>query len=270
MANPVVAVHAQHSESTVRPGKPSRNGVSSAARRVLVIDDDEGSLELLHEILTDAGYDCVSVQDGLRALSQLASGEPFDLVFSDVQMPGIDGIDVLRTVKAVQPTLPVVLVSGRYEIDTGLAALTSGAADYLMKPVKPTSVVEMAQRHLGPANDRREELFQKTLRELLERNANELPTEQLLNLFETLGLKRYETRQHSRRVSDCSILIGRRVGLGGDELSDLRLGALLHDIGKIGIPYNVLNKPGPLGKDEWMVMRTHVDLGWQMLEPSRS
>ena len=240
----------------------------SKNKRVLVVDDDAPTRELLHEVLTEAGYDCTAVQDGLCALSQLASGEPFDLVFSDVNMPGMNGIDVLRTVKAVNPTLPVVLVSGLYELELGIDALRSGAADYLIKPFKPNSIVEMAERHLGPGVRRTEILFQESLDRLLECHTNDqLSTEQLLDVFETLGLRRYETRQHSRRVADYSMLLGCRCELTHEELQDLRLGALLHDVGKLAIPHNILMKPGPLDPDEWTVMRLHPGLGWEMLEP---
>ena len=164
----------------------------SNSKRVLVDDDDQPTCELLHTVLAGAGYDCSAVQNGLHALSRLASGVPFDLVFTDVNMPGID---VLRTVKAVNPNLPVVLVSGRYDVELGMDALRSGAVDYLIKPFKPSSVVEMAQRHLGPRVRREEILFQESLAHLLDyHTSDDLPAEKLLDVFETLGLRRYETR----------------------------------------------------------------------------
>jgi len=239
-----------------------------ARKRVLVADDDEGMRELIGGVLDEAGYECIRVEDGLRALSCMASEYPFDLVFSDISMPGLDGIDVLRTVKSVTPTMPVVLISGEYEAATGLDALRSGAADYLYKPVRPAAIVEMAQKHLGPNVQRNESLFQEALSDLIdEAGASPLSAERVVELFATLGMKRYETLQHSRRVADYSCLLARRLGMGGEELEDLKLGALLHDVGKIAIPHNVLMKPGALNDDEWRVMRLHPVLGWDMLRP---
>ena len=240
----------------------------SKSKRVLVVDDDEPTCAFLHAVLAEAGYDCTTVQDGPCALSRLASDEPFDLVFSDVNMPGMNGLDVLRTVKAVNPTLPVVLVSGLYELGLGMDALRSGATDYLIKPFKPNSIVEMAEQHLGPGVRREETLFQESLGRLLAYRANDqLPTGQLLDVFEALGLRRYETRQHSRRVADYSMLLGRRCDLPYEQLQDLCVGALLHDVGKVAIPHNILMKPGPLEPEEWTVMRLHAELGWEMIEP---
>lgn len=237
-------------------------------KRVLVVDDDEGMRELLGETLASAGYECTAVADGLRALSHLASGEAVDLVFSDIGMPGISGIDLLQTVKTVAPTTPVVLISGLYRQELGLSAMLAGAADYLFKPVRPNAVLEMAKRHLGPQVGRAEIVFQERIGRLLAASGGgPLDTSEILALFESLGLKRYETLQHSRRVADYSALVARRLGLGAGELEDLRLGSLLHDVGKIAIPHNILMKEGPLNDEEWAVMKLHPKLGWEMLRP---
>ncbi len=94
-----------------------------------------------------------------------------------------------------------------------------------------------------------------------------LSTEQVLKTFETLVLRRHETLQHSRRVAEYSQLVGVEAKFSEAELNDLRLGALLPDIGKIAIPHNVLMKPGPLDEDEWAVMRLHPRIGWELLSP---
>ena len=214
-------------------------------KRVLVVDDEEGIRELVGDVLDDAGYSCRRVQDGLRALSCLASETEFDLIFSDISMPGLDGIDLLRTVKSVAPVTPVVLVSGNYESELGLDAVRLGAADYLYKPVRRSAILDMARKHLGPGVRRGDALLQESLSKLIaEAGSSPLPTECVVELFSQLGLKRYETLQHSRRVADYSRLLGLRHGLSEEELEDLRLGALLHDAGKTAIPHNILMKPG--------------------------
>ena len=237
-------------------------------KRVLVVDDEEGVRELLGEVLEDAGYSCSRVQDGLRALSRLASETRYDLIFSDISMPGLDGIDLLRTVKSVAPVTPVILVSGNYEWELGLDALRLGAADYLYKPVKRAAILEMARKHIGPGVRRDETILQDSLSRILsEAGSSPASTERVIEMFSALGLRRYETLQHSRRVADYSLLLGRQHGLSDQELEDLRLGALLHDAGKIAIPHNVLMKPGALNEQEWRVMHMHPQLGWEMLRP---
>ena len=217
------------------------------AKRVLVVEDDEQMREMLQEILRGGGYECSTVESGLRALSVLAEIQDIDLVFSDVDMPGIDGIELLRTVKTLLPSVPVVLVSGKFGSELGVDAVLGGAADYLYKPVRSEAVLDMAERYLGPGSRISEAMFQDSLAALISQNGDSpLRTSQILSLFESLGMKRYETLQHSRRVSDYSVMLGFRHGMAKAELEDLRVGALLHDIGKIAVPHNVLMKPGPL------------------------
>ncbi len=236
------------------------------SKRVLVVEDDDDMREMLGEILRGGGYDCQTVESGLRALSYLAEAREPDLVFSDVDMPGIDGIEFLRTVKTIMPAVPVVIVSGNFGSELGVDAVLGGAADYLYKPVRSAAVLEMASRYLGPGGRIPESVFQESLAALISQNGNApLQTPQILGLFETLGMKRYETLQHSRRVSDYSVMLGYRHGISKAELEDLRIGALLHDIGKIAVPHNVLMKPGPLDDTEWEVMRTHPRIGWDLL-----
>jgi putative nucleotidyltransferase with HDIG domain len=136
----------------------------------------------------------------------------------------------------------------------------------LKKPVLPSEVAVLVRKYLQPdAHQRREEL-QGAIRELLAEQPQDLEnSEQLRDVFRKLGFKRYETFQHSKRVSAYAVLLGQRCGLPKRELDSLRLGALLHDIGKIGIPRNVLQKPGDLSEDEWQVMRSHPAIGYRLL-----
>lgn len=236
------------------------------SKRVLVVEDDQDMRDMLSEILRRGGYDCQTVESGLRALSFLAEMDDIDLVFSDVDMPGIDGIELLRTVKAIMPNVPVVLVSGKFGAELGIDAVLGGAADYLYKPVRAAAVLEMAERHLGPGIRLSETIIQESLAALIRQNGeNPLTTSQILGLFAALGMKRYETLQHSRRVSDYSVMLGVRHGMTREDVEDLRVGALLHDLGKIAVPHNVLMKPGPLDDTEWEVMRTHPKMGWDLL-----
>ena len=239
------------------------------SKTILVVEDEKSMRHYLSAVLHSEGYRCEPVGEALAALSRLSVTErPVDLVLSDINMPGLDGIEFLRTVKTVSPDLPVILVSGLYELTLALDALKSGAADYLYKPVKPKQLLDMVAKHLRPEPSNDHAALQKALGNYLageERGG--LSTDQVLKTFETLGLRRYETLQHSRRVAEYSHLVGVEAKFGEAELNDLRLGALLHDIGKIAIPHNVLMKPGPLDDEEWAVMRLHPRIGWELLSP---
>jgi putative nucleotidyltransferase with HDIG domain len=242
--------------------------MASAPRsRVLVVDDEESIRNYLAEVLQFEGYECVCFSGSLAALAYLTRGDKLpDLMLADIAMPDLGGIELLRSAKSMHPGMPVILVSGLYELALALEAIEAGADDYLKKPVLPSEVAVLVRKYLQPdAHQRREEL-QGAIRELLAEQPQDLEnSEQLRDVFRKLGFKRYETFQHSKRVSAYAVLLGQRCGLPKRELDSLRLGALLHDIGKIGIPRNVLQKPGDLSEDEWQVMRSHPAIGYRLL-----
>ena len=241
--------------------------VAQSPSTVLVVDDEEGIRDYLAEVLRFEGYKCQCFSESLSALAYLAEEKgPADLVLADIRMPGMSGIDLLREVKSRQPELPVILISGLYELALALDALEAGADDYLKKPVKPSDVVTLVGKYLQRDARRHEEVFREALRQFLDgRLANGEGTEALIEVFRMLGFRRYETFQHSKRVAAYSRLFGEHCGLTDSELGHLELGALLHDIGKIGIPRNVLLKPEPLTGEEWRVMKTHPQIGYGLL-----
>ena len=241
---------------------------ASKGRKILVVDDESSMREYVSEVLSDAGYECLSVESGMRALSCLADTDDIDLVLSDISMPGISGMELLKSVKTVTPDMPFVLVSGLYELAIAIDALKAGATDYLYKPVRPDSLVSMVERHLQPGSENERQAMQSALARYLEQNAGaQLSTQQILEIFNVLGFNRVETMEHSRRVSAYSLALGTTQGLDQGAMNDLRLGALLHDIGKIAVPHNVLNKPGKLSAEEYDVIKLHPTIGWELLLP---
>ncbi len=116
---------------------------------VLVVDDDAGVRDYLAEVLRFEGYECRCFSESLSALAYLAErNRRADLVLADIRMPGMNGIGLLREVKSRQPDLPVILVSGLYELALALDALEAGADDYLKKPVTPSDVVTLVGKYL--------------------------------------------------------------------------------------------------------------------------
>jgi two-component system response regulator RpfG len=237
-------------------------------RTVIVVDDDAAMRFYLTETLTRGGYGCRSFPDGAAAVGWLASGEePADLLVSDINMPGMSGLDLLRTVKAVSPGLPFILLSGACDLPMAQSALRSGATDYLLKPVRPADLLGLITKYVDGVHSEKLHAVKRALkRSLMASHANvENQASHLLPIFEALGFKRFETLQHSQRVAAFSLLIARDLDPGPGGFRALETGSLLHDIGKAGIPHNVLMKPGRLTDAERVIMKMHPQLGLDLL-----
>lgn len=223
----------------------------------------------LRETLISGGYDCRLFPSGGDALGWLASGkEHVDLMLSDIDMPGMNGLDLLRTVKTMAPDLPFILISGLCDLPTAHGAMRAGASDYLLKPVRPDDLLGLVGRHVDMVHLKTLEAVRGALKRSIE-GGGALAASQtgwLMPIFDALGFKRFETLQHSRRVSAYTRLIARELNLTRDTLRALEIGALLHDIGKAAIPHNVVMKPGRLNGEEWKIMKLHPQLGRELLE----
>jgi response regulator RpfG family c-di-GMP phosphodiesterase len=209
------------------------------------------------------------------ALALLAETD-FQLVISDITMPGMSGLEMLPFVKRISPNVVVVMISGMQTVESAIGALRLGAFDYLMKPFdlrQVEAVVKRALEHhqLIVAKQR----YEDQLEELVEQRTKEL--DRALNSLEdayrstlraltsALEARDSETHGHSERVVTYSLRLGREYGLTGDKLKALEFGSLLHDIGKIGVPDSILRKPGKLTEAEWVKMREHPLHGQQIL-----
>jgi putative nucleotidyltransferase with HDIG domain len=241
--------------------------MSQEPSKIIVVDDEEMMRQYLYDVLSRHGYDCKCFEGSLSALAYMAnSRQPPHLMLTDISMPGMDGMDLLRTVKTVSPATPVILISGLYELALAIEALKGGASDYLLKPANPRDVIRLVDRHLRPDAKNGQQALRTALGNFLRcRHGHGHDFEGVQEIFDVLGFRRFETLQHSKRVACYAERIGQFLGLGADELGPLKLGALLHDIGKIAIPHNVLMKPGPLNEAEWVVMRLHPRIGWELM-----
>jgi putative two-component system response regulator len=223
--------------------------------RILVIDDEEVVRMVVVEILVAAGHDITAAESAERALTLLDAAE-FDLVVSDVIMPGLSGLELLEAVRARRASLPVVLITGAGTYETLSAALTRGAAGLVTKPFAHAdledAVADALQRADRSRDDLRERLFAPTLASALA-NAIEARDEYL--------------HGHCERLASLAVRIAEVLELAPSEIETLRLGAILHDVGKIGIPDRVLLKPGPLNDEERSVVETHPEIGDKLLEP---
>jgi response regulator RpfG family c-di-GMP phosphodiesterase len=241
-------------------------GTGSA--NIVVVDDDELTRCYLESVLLPEGYRCSLFPGGKDVLSYLATAaHDVSLILSDIDMPGMNGVELLQAVKRVAPEIPFILISGHYERSEATEALRLGASDYLLKTSQPTDIVTLLEKHLRKPGG----LPQQAVRSALVRFLNKLKLSggdtatHLVPLFDVLCIRRFETLQHSQRVAAYSRLVGAVHGLGEQALEELEIGALLHDIGKAAIPHNILMKPGSLTESEWKVMRCHTLIGAELL-----
>jgi len=245
-----------------------------ASPRILIVDDEAEITEILADLLSE-DYDCLRAGSAEQALAELRRNQ-FQLVISDITMPGMSGLEMIPHVKALSPDTVVVMISGMQTVESAIGALRLGAFDYLMKPFdlrQVEAVVKRALEHheLVVAKQR----YENHLEELVEQRTAEL--DRALNSLEgayrstlkaltaALETRDSETHGHSERVVSYSLRLGREYGLNSEEMKALEFGSLLHDIGKIGVPDSILRKPAKLTEEEWVRMREHPLHGQQIL-----
>ncbi len=234
---------------------------------VTIVDDDDQVRDLFKLVLEEDGYICRSFSRCSDALADLTTSQaPPDLILSDIRMHGMNGLEFLRAIRSADFTIPVILISGHYDLRCAMDAISQGAADYLLKPALPDDILAAVAKHLVPheAAARARAAMEAAFSLDLCRLTNWTSGRQLMGFANSLAEKRAETLEHSRRVAAYAVLTGRRIG--GADLKELELGAMLHDIGKVGLPENVLNKTGPLNADERRIMELHPAVGRDLLK----
>jgi putative two-component system response regulator len=223
--------------------------------RILVIDDEDVIRMLVVEILESTGYDVTSAESAERALTLLEKAD-FDLVVSDVIMPGLSGLELLEAVRARRASLPVVLVTGAGTYDTLSQALMRGAAGLVTKPFAHSDLQAAVADALERASRSREELRERLLAPTL--------ASALANAIEA---RDEYLHGHCERLASLAVRVAELLGLPAEEVETIRLGAILHDVGKIGIPDRVLLKPSALNEEERRIVETHPEIGDKLLEP---
>ncbi len=243
--------------------------------RILIVDDDESVRDVISVLLQEEGYTCVTASGADMAL-EMAAQEATPLVISDMKMPGKDGLWLLEAFRDQHPDTSIIMLTGYGDTESAVDCLRRGAVDYLLKPPKLTDLIRAIERALAK---RRVEMARKRYQKKLERKVRDRTTElrtalkdiattyqnTLLALVSALDAREHETSDHSQRVVEYTTAIAHRLTIKGAELEEIARGALLHDIGKIGVPDAVLLKPGKLTPEEWVEMRRHPDIGFNMI-----
>jgi response regulator RpfG family c-di-GMP phosphodiesterase len=242
---------------------------------ILIVDDEEMIRNLLSSALSQESYVCHHAASVDEAFALLGKQE-VDLVISDIMMPGRSGVELLRDLKKVNPDIAVLMITGLSDMNTAMECVHLGADDYITKPFGINRVVLTVKNLI----DRRNLAIEKKNYQIslefkvmeqtsqIRKTMNELSLaydNTLTALVKALDAREKEVGSHSERVMNYSSLLGIRLGMSGKELQVLAKGALLHDIGKIGISDNILLKPGKLDDDEWIEMRKHPQVGYAIL-----
>lgn len=238
---------------------------------VLVVDDEEMMRELVSERLKLEGYSVEEAQDGEQAYEKIQS-KKFDLLLTDLNMPVMNGLQLLKKL-ADNRDLAVVVMSGQGDLETAVYAMKLGASDYIFKPINFRILVHtiesaMKQKMMEKAlTDYQDNLEKKVFEQTM--IINDFYLRSIQSLVKALEAKDSYTSGHSERVTFYSLELARALD-GSIDTEKLRSAGILHDLGKIGIPETILNKPAGLNDDEYYIIKRHPLVGVQILEPIES
>ncbi len=255
---------------TLRAEELTTRRNAGASLRCLVVDDDPQLRKLLCRLMREEGFICEEAENG-RVAKEALDREMATLVLSDLSMPEVDGIGLLRHVRAAYPDTVVILITAIADVSTAVACLAEGAMDYVSKPFHPDEIrarvrQALEKRQLVLENREYHERLEEKVAIQAQR-IEDIFLASIHSLADTLELRDTYTHGHSIRVSRYSVLIARELGMPDEFVRQVELGGRVHDIGKIGVREQVLLKPGPLTDEEYRHVMEHPVTGWRTLQP---
>ncbi len=251
-------------------------GETTPRRESLLLVDDEPAIPLLlKERLSLRGLDCEIATSGSEAL-ELMQRKRFGVVISDLNMPEISGLELLKQIRTRYPYTAFLMATGVADVQVGIQAMKQGADDYLVKPLELDAVAASVERALKRKQLEVElENYRLHLEEMVSQRTKQLESamrrieltydETLEALGAALDLRDNETAGHSQRVTLCCLEMAKAMGTSSEQLKHIARGAYLHDIGKIGIPDAILLKPGKLTDEETAIMQTHARIWYGLV-----
>lgn len=246
---------------------------------ILTVDDEEMIRDLLHAALSKEGYTCLKAGNADEA-RRAVLGESVDLALLDIMMPGMSGVDLLQEIKKLSSDTIVLMVTAFSDMETAMRCIHLGADDYILKPFDIDRVLLTVRNSLEKKKlilENRE--YQANLEKKVADQTSQIRSAMhdlnlaydhtLTALVRALDAREKETGSHSERVMIYTMLLAETLGIREVDMSVMAKGALLHDIGKIGISDNILLKPGKLDGNEWIEMKKHPHLGYTILSDIR-
>lgn len=232
-------------------------------KRIIAVDDNVTNLKMVERVLKDK-YKLVLVKSGEKALTYLENNL-VDLILLDIVMPEMDGFQVFESIKQLDNSnnsVPVVFLTADTEVGSEVKGLNMGAMDFIKKPFIPEVMLNRIENILELSElmkDLEYKVQEKT------RQIEQISFETIATIASMIEAKDSYTKGHSVRVSEYSARLAKELGWSEDKIGNLRYVALLHDIGKVGIPDSVLNKPGKLNEIEFSVIKSHTSIGGDIL-----
>lgn len=248
------------------------------AGKVLLVDDDAATADVLCELLSASKFEVKSCTRPSEAQQWVKENPGWpDILVTDLRMPEMSGLELLKKMRDADPSLMGILITAYGTLQTSVDAIRVGVVDFITKPLDFAALTEAIHRAVAMRNTyRTAELHTERMNALVNARGKALADAiqhledayqfMLQTLVSLLEARDRSTGAHTKRVTEISECIAREMGLADDEVKIIKQGAALHDIGKIAIPDRILLKPGTLDHEEWRIMRTHVDVGYDILK----
>jgi putative two-component system response regulator len=244
---------------------------------VLVVDDEDSIRNALRKFLIQQGYEVATAATGEEALAILQRQKVTGILL-DVNLPGINGVELVPQIMDLEPTVAILMLTAVNDATSAALCMQRGAFDYLIKPIDLGHLGRaihhaLQRRHTVLEGQQinqwlKEEVTARvTERKLEQANQERLSVATLEALVNALEAKDPYLRGHSARVADLSAMVAAEAGCSDEDVEAVRTGGRLHDIGKIGIREEILNKQGPLTEEEYEHVKQHVTVGSQILSP---
>jgi putative two-component system response regulator len=247
--------------------------------KILVVDDVLENIQVVMNILKEENCDLSFATNGMMAL-ELAEKERFDMILLDIMMPGLDGIEVCRRIRKIPEYqyIPIIFLSAKNDIDSINEGFEAGGVDYITKPFHASELLARVHTHLELYHARamlefsnislKNKLDTSQLRYVEEIQENQ--KEMLHLLMELMEATSDETAEHMQRVAEYSRLLAHyHPVIPERDASIMYYAALMHDIGKIVIPVEILHKQGPLSEEEFNLIKTHTDIAFEFFKMSQ-
>ena len=245
---------------------------------IFVVDDDRYVLESVSILLREYGFTIIPFSNGQDAVKRFAS-EPVDLVLTDINMPGMSGIELLEKIRFLDHETPVLLMTAFADLDTAVQAIQKGAFDFIIKPYRPPYLIHAIEKGL---NYKRLTRIEKNYKLELERTVSQrtaelnealsklthMSSEIIERLTAAAELRDEDTGQHITRIGRYAKRLSIYLGLPDEFVENISVSSAMHDVGKIGIPDSILLKPGPLTVDEFATIKQHTIIGEKILRGS--